>query len=104
MFPVTYLPRWLTTRCQARSLAALATVFFLAFTGVRGVRLARRGARHSLDARQRRAFSLPRPDLFVTFGVIILTLIGLGMMLPAMTRWLGLNRLGKKEHRDEIKG
>ena len=28
--------------------------------------------------------------LFVTFGVIIITLVGLGLMLPAVIRWLNL--------------
>jgi monovalent cation/hydrogen antiporter len=41
--------------------------------------------------------------LFVTFGVIIITLVGQGSMLPYVVRWLGLSRLGKQEHKDEIK-
>ena len=41
--------------------------------------------------------------LFVTFGVIIITLVGQGLMLPYVVRWLGLNRLGKKERKDEIR-
>jgi CPA1 family monovalent cation:H+ antiporter len=41
--------------------------------------------------------------LFVTFGVIIFTLVGQGLMLPYVVCWLGLNRIGKREHKDEIK-
>ena len=41
--------------------------------------------------------------LFVTFGVIIITLVGQGLMLSSVVRWLGLSRIGKIEHKDEIK-
>ena len=40
--------------------------------------------------------------LFVTFGVIIVTLIGQGAMLPSVVRWLGLHREGKAERKHEI--
>ncbi len=40
--------------------------------------------------------------LFITFGVIIITLVGQGMMLPALVRWLGLNKIGKEERKKEI--
>ena len=35
--------------------------------------------------------------------MIIVTLIGQGLMLPVVVRWLGLSRDGKKERQDEIK-
>jgi CPA1 family monovalent cation:H+ antiporter len=41
--------------------------------------------------------------LFITFGVIIITLVGQGLMLPYVVRWLGLSQAGKKEHRNELK-
>ena len=40
--------------------------------------------------------------LFVTFGVIIVTLIGQGVMLPWVMRWLGLHRVGNAERKREI--
>jgi hypothetical protein len=40
--------------------------------------------------------------LFVTFGVIIVTLVGQGSLLPGMVRWLGLNRVGTDERLSEI--
>ncbi|MEJ2435328.1 MAG: hypothetical protein P8Y53_20075 [Pseudolabrys sp.] len=40
--------------------------------------------------------------LFVTFGVIIVTLVGLGSLMPLMVRRLGLSRLGTEEHMSEI--
>ena len=42
--------------------------------------------------------------LFVTFGVIIITLVGQGLMLPAVIRWLGVGHHGKAEHRREQRG
>ena len=36
--------------------------------------------------------------LFVAFGVIFITLIGLGSGLPVVVRWLGVTRDGRKEH------
>jgi CPA1 family monovalent cation:H+ antiporter len=39
--------------------------------------------------------------LFATFGVIIITLVGQGLTLPAVIRWLGVGRHSKAEHRRE---
>jgi CPA1 family monovalent cation:H+ antiporter len=77
--------------------------FFLSFTGVRGV--------DSLAVALAIPYTVvsgapfPHRDLilFVTFGVIIVTLIGQGVMLPWVVRWLGLHHLGKQERKDEIK-
>ena len=40
--------------------------------------------------------------LFVVFGVIIVTLVGQGLLLPSVVRALGLTRLGKVERTEEI--
>src|SRR6185437_9982849 len=42
--------------------------------------------------------------LFVTFGVIIITLIGQGASLPWVMRRLGLHREGNAERKREIAG
>jgi CPA1 family monovalent cation:H+ antiporter len=44
----------------------------------------------------------PQRDLilFLTFSVIIVTLVGQGLALPAVIRWLGLANAGVREHRD----
>jgi CPA1 family monovalent cation:H+ antiporter len=104
MFPATYIPRWVSPRLRKRDPSPpWQAPFFLAFTGVRGV--------DSLAVALAIPYTIlngqpfPHRDLilFVTFGVIIITLVGQGMMLPYVVRWLGLARLGKKEHKDEIK-
>ena len=50
--------------------------------------------------RCRTATPFPYRDLilFVTFGVIFITLIGLGLSLPAVVRWLGVAKDGRDEH------
>jgi CPA1 family monovalent cation:H+ antiporter len=39
--------------------------------------------------------------LFATFGVIIITLVGQGLLLPSIVRWLGLDHDGPAEQRRE---
>jgi Na+/H+ antiporter len=104
VFPATYIPRWASASLRTRDpYPPWQQPFFLAFTGVRGV--------DSLAVALAIPYTILNGDpfphrdliLFVTFGVIIITLVGQGSMLPAIVRWLGLARIGKKEHKDEIK-
>ncbi len=104
VFPATYLPRWLIP-AVARSDPSppWQGPFLISFTGVRGVvsLAAALAIPYFLDNGQ----PFPQRDtiLFITFGVITFTLIGQGLMLPTVVRWLGLNRLGHKERKAEIK-
>ncbi len=103
VFPATYLPRWLIPAVARRDPAPRWQLpFFVSFTGVRGVvsLAAALAIPYALDNGQ----PFPHRDLilFVTFGVIIVTLVGQGSMLPALVRWLGLNRVGTDEHVGEI--
>jgi len=47
--------------------------------------------------------AFPERDLilFVSFGVIFVTLVGLGLGLPPVVRWLGVAEAGRDEHRTE---
>ena len=103
VFPATYLPRWMVPGVARRDPSPpWQAPFFLAFTGVRGVvsLAAALAIPYFTDAGQ------PFPEremiMFVTFGVIILTLVGQGALLPVVARGLGLTRLGDEEHRREI--
>jgi Na+/H+ antiporter len=102
MFPAVYLPRWLSASLARRDPSPpWQWTFVLAFTGVRGV--------VSLAAALAIPFTLangepfPHRDLilFAAFGVIIITLVGQGLMLPYVIRWLGLGDAGEDERRRE---
>ncbi len=104
VFPATYLPRWLSPSLAKRDPSPpWQWTFFLAFAGVRGV--------VSLTAALGLPFStsggapFPGRDLilFVTFGIIIITLIGQGIVLPVVVRWLSLDRDSAKEHQREMR-
>jgi CPA1 family monovalent cation:H+ antiporter len=102
VYPATYLPR-LIKRVRVRDPSPpWQSVFVLAFTGVRGA--------VSLAAALALPFALPNGEgfpyrdliLFVTFGVILITLVGLGLGLPSVVRWLGISQAGRHEHRAEL--
>src|SRR5665213_1116382 len=103
VFPATYLPRWLNRSLAKRDPSPRwQTPFFLAFVGMRGVDslAVALAIPYTIESGQ----PFPHRDLilFVTFGVIIITLVGQGIMLPAIMRWLGLTDIGKAEHEAEI--
>jgi Na+/H+ antiporter len=98
VFPAIYLPR-LSRRLRERDPAPpWQWSFVIAFTGVRGA--------VSLAAALALPFTLPGGEdfpyrdliLFVSFGVIFITLVGLGLGLPAVVKWLGLAQAGRAEH------
>jgi Na+/H+ antiporter len=100
VYPATYLPRLLSRRLRARDAAtSWRTTFVVAFTGVRGA--------VSLAAALALPLALPNGDgfpyrdliLFVSFGVIFITLVGLGLGLPFVVTWLGVADAGRDEHR-----
>jgi CPA1 family monovalent cation:H+ antiporter len=99
VYPATYLPRLLSKHIRERDPApSWQTTFVIAFTGVRGaVSLA---AALALPLALPGGEGFPHRDmiLFVAFGVIFITLVGLGSGLAVVVRWLGVTRDGHKEH------
>src|SRR5256886_5151222 len=99
VYPATYLPRLISRRIRERDPPpSWQTVFVVAFTGVRGaVSLA---AALALPLALPGGEGFPHRDmiLFVAFGVIFITLVGLGLGLPAVVRWLGVAKDGRSEH------
>jgi CPA1 family monovalent cation:H+ antiporter len=106
-YPATYLPRILSRRLRERDPSPpWQWTFILSFAGVRGA--------VSLAAALALPFTLASGDafpyrgliLFVSFGVIIVTLVGLGLGLPPVVRWLGVAEAGRgetnAEHESEI--
>ena len=98
MFPATYLPRWLIPSVARRDPSPpWQCPFMLAFTGVRGV--VSLAAALAIPLTLASGAPFPNRDLIlvITFGVIIVTLVGLGSLLPTVIRWLGLARGGSEE-------
>jgi NhaP-type Na+/H+ or K+/H+ antiporter len=93
VFPATYLPRWLIPSLARRDPAPpWQQAFVLGLIGVRGVVSLAAALAIPLTMANGQPFPYRDLILFITFGVIILTLVGLGLMLPAMIRWLGVSR------------
>jgi Na+/H+ antiporter len=96
VFPATYLPRALLPGLRSRDPAApFPAVFLVAWVGLRGI--------VSLAAALALPFTLsdrvtPFPGrdliLFLTFGVIVGTLVLQGLTLPAVIRALGIRQTG----------
>jgi CPA1 family monovalent cation:H+ antiporter len=107
LYPAAYLPRWLSKSLRRRDPAPpWQWVFIMSFAGVRGaVSLAAALALpFMLDNGQ--DFPFRGLILFVAFGVILITLVGMGLSLPAVVRWLGVAQAGRSEliaeHESEI--
>jgi monovalent cation/hydrogen antiporter len=98
VFPATYLPRLIRRVRERDPSPPWQWAFVLAFTGVRGA--------VSLAAALAIPFALPDGEsfpyrdliLFVTFGVIFITLVGFGLGLSPVVRWLGVAQAGRAEH------
>jgi monovalent cation/hydrogen antiporter len=102
VFPATYVPRWLSASLAKRDPAPpWQSPFLISFTGIRGiVSLAAALAIPFITAS---GAPFPYRDLilFLAFSVIVVTLVGQGLMLPAVIRWLGLVDLGRNERMEE---
>jgi CPA1 family monovalent cation:H+ antiporter len=102
VYPAALLPRWLNPSLARRDpLPPWRWLFFLGFVGVRGVV----SLAAALAIPLYTAEGTPFPDrdliLFVTFGVIVVTLIGQGSLLPALVRWLKLGEHAASERQRE---
>ncbi len=100
VYPAALLPRWLSPSLARRDpLPPWRWLFFLGFVGVRGV--VSLAAALAIPLTTAAGTLFPDRDLilFVTFGVIVVTLIGQGLMLPAVARWLGLAKHAAAERR-----
>jgi len=100
IFPATYLPRWLSPRVRKRDPSPeWQAPFMLSFTGVRGIVSLAAALAIPLTADYGGPFPYRDLILFLTFSVIIVTLVGQGLMLPTVIRLLGLANAGAREHR-----
>ena len=101
-YPATYLPRWLSAKLARRDpLPPWQWIFFVGFVGVRGVVSLAAALGIPLTTAGGAPFPYRGLILFVTFGVIVVTLVGQGLLLPAVVRALGLPRYGNAERSRE---
>jgi CPA1 family monovalent cation:H+ antiporter len=104
VFPAAYLPRWLSPALRRRDpLPPWQWIFILAFIGVRGVVSLAAALAIPLTTAAGTPFPGRNLILLVTFGVIIITLIGHGLLLPSVVHRLGLTNDVVGERRRELK-
>jgi monovalent cation/hydrogen antiporter len=104
VFPATYLPRLASRSLRARDPSpSPRAVTVIAWTGMRGV--ISLAAALALPLTIEGGAPFPGRDLilFLTFSVILATLVVQGLSLPALIRALGLEDDGSQE-REEIEG
>jgi monovalent cation/hydrogen antiporter len=98
IFPAVYLPRWLIPSVRRRDPSPpWQWAFIIGFTGIRGVVSLAAALAIPLTTVSGEPF--PQRDLiiFLTFFVILLTLVGQGLMLRSVIGWLGLANAGRRE-------
>ncbi len=100
VFPATYVPRWAIRRIRERDPSPpWRSVSVVAWTGMRGV--ISLAAALALPLQTAAGASFPDRDLiiFLTFSVILATLVIQGLSLPVLIRVLGLedDHIGEKE-------
>jgi Na+/H+ antiporter len=101
-YPAIYVPRWLSPSLRRKDPApSWQWSFVLSFTGVRGI--VSLAAALAIPFATDDGHPFPGRDLilFLTFSVILVTLVVQGLMLPFVTRGLGLAHAGRRERRAE---
>lgn len=97
VFPATYLPRWFSRRTRERDpYPSWRNVTVVSYAGMRGA--------VSLAAALSIPETIPGRDLilFLTFCVILVTVVGQGLTLKPLIRWLDIHDDGASE-KEEIK-
>ena len=98
VFPATYLPRWLFPPVRKKDPSPpWQWPFVLAFTGVRGIVSLAAALAIPIVTTAGQPFPYRDLILFLTFSVILITLVGQGLLLPWVIRVLGLQHAGRKE-------
>jgi len=104
MYPEAYLPRLLFPALKRKDpWPPWQWLFAQAFTGVRGIVSLAAALAIPLTTANGQPFPGRDLILFLTFSVILVTLVGQGLMLPAVIRALGLVHAGRLErHTDTV--
>ena len=102
VFPAIYIPRWISPPLRKRDPSPpWQATSVIAFTGIRGV--VSLAAALAIPFTTEAGEPFPGRDLilFLTFSVILVTLVGQGLLLPTVIRWLGLSNAGARERQQE---
>jgi len=99
VFAASHLPARILARRRGREPAPWQLPFMVAFTGIRGI--VSLAAALAIPLATASGAPFPHRDLilFVTFVVIVVTLVGQGLAMPSVIGWLGLAALGRAERR-----
>ena len=104
VFPAIYVPRWVSPSLRVRDPAPpWQWAFMISFIGIRGVVSLAAALALPLVVVSGQAFPDRDMILFLTFCVILFTLVVQGLLLPAVCRALGLAHVGRREHQAERK-
>ena len=104
IYPTAYIARWVSPSLARRDpLPPWQWLFSIAFVGVRGVVSLAAALAIPLNTEIGTPFPHRNLILFITFGVIVVTL-GQGLLLPSVVRWLGLASHAADEHEREREG
>ena len=97
-FPATYLPRWLIPSLRRKDPAPpWQWPFVLGYTGMRGIVTVAAALAIPLATASGAPFPHRSRVIFLAFVVVLVTLVGQGLLLPAVLRWLGLANTGRQE-------
>jgi monovalent cation/hydrogen antiporter len=102
VFPSLYLPRLLVPSIRrADPYPIWQRPFLVSFFGVRGI--VSLAAALALPLTTATGMPFPHRDLILllTFWVILITLVGQGLLLPPVLRWLGLGKVAETEQKQE---
>jgi len=98
VFASTYLPRWLIPAlARADPAPSWRASFVVGFTGIRGIVSLAAALAIPLTTAAGEPFPHRGLILFLTFAVIVVTLVGQGLLLPWVIRFLGLAGEGRAE-------
>ena len=102
VYPATYLPHWLSsTVARADPAPPWQWAFAISFTGIRGIVSLAAALAIPLVTASDEPFPYRDLILVLTFAVILVTLVGQGLLLPAVIRALHLADAGRMEQEAE---
>ena len=101
VFPATYLQRWLSPARRRGPLPPWQHPFIISFTGIRGVVSLAAALSIPVMVNADQEFPARHLILFLTFSVIVVTLVVQGPALPWLVRALGLIHSGSREQQQQ---